>query len=85
MSKHDSFNIAAKRGFSLVELVVALGVGLGILALVFPALSEARTLAVRSVTQSNLRQIGVATHAYAQTRLGKLPESLPAEIGRFAW
>lgn len=74
-----------RRGFSLVELVVALGVGLSILALVFPALSEARTLAVRSVTQSNLRQIGVATHAYAQARSGKLPESLPAEVGRYAW
>ena len=85
MSRLESSNIAARRGFSLVELVVALGVGLSILAIVFPALSGARTLAVRSVTQSNLRQIGVATHAYAQTRSGQLPESLPAEIGRFAW
>ena len=85
MPRLESSNIAARRGFSLVELVVALGVGLSILAIVFPALSEARTLAVRSVTQSNLRQIGVATHAYAQTRSGQLPESLPAEIGRFAW
>ena len=84
---HDgaSPRISAKRGFSLVELVVALGVGLSILALVFPALSEARTLAVRSVTQSNLRQIGVATHAYAQARSGALPDSLPAEVGRYAW
>ena len=67
MHEGASPRISAKRGFSLVELVVALGVGLSILALVFPALSEARTLAVRSVTQSNLRQIGVATHAYASS------------------
>jgi len=85
MHEGASPRISAKRGFSLVELVVALGVGLSILALVFPALSEARTLAVRSVTQSNLRQIGVATHAYAQARSGALPDSLPAEVGRYAW
>ncbi|MAW41533.1 MAG: hypothetical protein CMJ30_03850 [Phycisphaerae bacterium] len=85
MHKGASSRIPANRGFSLVELVVALGVGLTILALVFPALSEARTLAVRSVTQSNLRQIGVATHAYAQARSGKLPNSLPAEVGRYGW
>ena len=85
MHEGMSPRVSAKRGFSLVELVVALGVGLSILALVFPALSESRTLAVRSVTQSNLRQIGVATHAYAQARSGALPDSLPAEVGRYAW
>ncbi|MAV55421.1 MAG: hypothetical protein CMJ28_05630 [Phycisphaerae bacterium] len=85
MQKGAKYRTTLSRGFSLVELVVALGVGLTVLGLVFPALSEARTLAVRSVTQSNLRQIGVATHAFAQARTGELPSSLPADIGRYRW
>lgn len=53
------------KGFSLVELLVVIGVIGVLIALLFPAFSRVRESARATTCLSNLRQIGTAAAAYA--------------------
>ena len=53
-------------GFSLIELLVVIAIMSLLLAILSPALSEARNHARRAACAANLRQVGVAIHLYAQ-------------------
>jgi prepilin-type N-terminal cleavage/methylation domain-containing protein len=68
-------------GFSLIELLTAIAV-IGILTLLsLPALTRARDQADRTRASSNLRQIGIALHAYATDNRGLLPGPMwPGQI-----
>lgn len=64
-------------GFSLVELLVAMGVLILLAALLFPAFSRAREAAKRSSCMNNLRQVAVGIDMYSQDYNRRYPAPPP--------
>ena len=54
-------------GFTLIELLVVIAVISLLMGILMPALSQVRQQAYRAACGSNLRQVGMAIHLYAET------------------
>lgn len=61
------------RGFSLVELLVVVGIVAVLIGLLMPAITAARESAKTVACLSNLRQLAVMAHAYADAYKGSFP------------
>ena len=62
-----------QRAFSLIELLVSIGIIAVLLGILLPTLSRARTTSRRLMCLSNLHQLGIAIHNYANENNGCIP------------
>jgi len=67
--------VLAKGAFTLVELLVVIGIIVIVMSLLLPAVSRANKEAVRVQCLSNLRQMAMAAQHYASTNHGLFPAS----------
>jgi prepilin-type N-terminal cleavage/methylation domain-containing protein len=65
--------MTTRKAFTLVELLVVIGIIAVLVAILLPVLARARQQAERVACASNLRQIATAWVAYCHTGKGLLP------------
>lgn len=63
-------------GFTLIELLVVISIIALLISLLLPALARAKKLGLRIEGASNLQQIGIALHEYANEYRGQYPLAL---------
>ncbi len=62
-----------RHGFTIVELLVCIGILTILVAILLPAIQRVRESAARIQSQNNLRQIILATHNFAEANHGRFP------------
>ena len=70
-----SMRVCARAAFTLVELLVVVGIIAVLVSMLLPALASAQRRARSAACLNQMRQIGVATLLYAQDNNGYLPRS----------
>jgi prepilin-type processing-associated H-X9-DG protein/prepilin-type N-terminal cleavage/methylation domain-containing protein len=75
LSPGSRLRTCRRTGFSLVELLVCLGIIAVLLGVLIPAVQKVRQAADRTQCANNLHQIGQAAHSYGLVR-GKLPPAI---------
>jgi prepilin-type N-terminal cleavage/methylation domain-containing protein/prepilin-type processing-associated H-X9-DG protein len=71
----------ARRAFSLIELLVVIGIIAILAGLLLPVLGRSKTKAYNAACVNNLRQLGIATRLYSDDNQQRLPsaEILPTQ------
>jgi prepilin-type N-terminal cleavage/methylation domain-containing protein/prepilin-type processing-associated H-X9-DG protein len=75
MMKCDQFHTGRAQGFTLVELLVVIGIIAVLVSILLPSLGRARESALTVTCQSGVRQIGLASGFYINAFKGTLPPS----------
>ncbi len=64
-----------RRAFTLVELLVVLGIITVLIGILLPALARSRAVAQRTVCLNNLRQMAIVAQAYVNENQGRYPSA----------
>lgn len=82
MRRHTkSGTLRTSKGFTLVELLVVIGIIAVLVSLLLPALGRVRRSAFATQCASNMRQISMSMLQYAQANKGRLPMARIPDAG----
>jgi prepilin-type N-terminal cleavage/methylation domain-containing protein len=74
-------NVCGRRGFTMVEVLVAIAIVGGMVAMAMPALMQSREASRAVVCRQNLRQIGMAAHLFHETNRAFPPARIAPRPG----